>query len=220
MDLFFFVKLLIVIFFLVMFLRGSKVVWGIGLLTVSTAFVLDTIWSTFGREEILADVGFFFYVLTGGLFAGAAIWLWSLLRKHIYAGVPAEGNSAATPRQIELTIAGDSAPAQGDGAYGAGQELFEQIRFSLGPEDVRDLIFDLQLNENDVLAPQQEMTHTVTRLVNLAQQQEKMARWPWRWSASSRPYRLKACRAAKSSRHTRHRPSCAITCWRTIPLTG
>ncbi len=174
MDLFFFVKLLIVIFFLVMFLRGSKVVWGIGLLTVSTAFVLDTIWSTFGREEILADVGFFFYVLTGGLFAGAAIWLWSLLRKHIYAGVPAEGNSAATPRQIELTIAGDSAPAQGDGAYGAGQELFEQIRFSLGPEDVRDLIFDLQLNENDVLAPQQEMTHTVTRLVNLAQQQEKM----------------------------------------------
>ena len=185
MDLFFFIKLLIVTIFFVMFLRGSKVVWGIGLLTVTTAFLLDTIWSTFGREEILADVGFFFYVFAGGLFGGAAIWLWGLLRKVIsaenagagHSAVPhsTAANSPASPsRPIELRILDASVAAQGDGVYADAQELFEQIRLRLGPQDVRDLIFDLQLNENDVLGPQQEMTQTVTRLVSLAQEQDKM----------------------------------------------
>lgn len=174
MDFFFILKLLVVLFFLVMFLRNSKIVWGIGLLTVSTAFLLDTIWTTFGREEILADIGFFFYVLSGALFAGAAVWFWSLLRPLI--GIP-------EPLMDRATAMGDSRSARGarldapedvDESFAAPRELLEDIRTRLGPEDVRDIIFDLQLNENDVMAPQLEMTHTIWRVLNHAQEENKM----------------------------------------------
>ena len=72
-------KIVLVAFFLLMFLRSNRLVWGVGLLTVTTAILLDTLLSTFSQEEILAQLGFFFYVIVGGLVAGAAIWLWGLL---------------------------------------------------------------------------------------------------------------------------------------------
>lgn len=174
MDLFFVLKLLVVLLFLVMFLRNSKVVWGIGLLTVSTAFLLDTIWTTFGREEILADVGFFFYVLSGALFAGAAVWFWSVLRPlvgmdgRVAAEADAGGDAAGLPL-AEMTAA-----PPGEETYADPQALYEEMRRRLDLQDVRDLIFDLQLNENDVLAPTQEMTQTIKRILNKAQQQGKM----------------------------------------------
>ena len=174
MDLFFVLKLLVVLFFLVMFLRNSRVVWGIGLLTVSTAFLLDTVWTTFGREEILADVGFFFYVLSGALFAGAAIWFWSLLRPYTGKNDPTAGNRPAPAPEMAPVIAGPTGDISGDGTYADPRELFEAIRTRLGPQDVRDLIFDLQLNENEVLAPNQELVHTITRVVNRAQHEDKL----------------------------------------------
>jgi hypothetical protein len=39
---------------------------------------------------------------------------------------------------------------------------------------VRDLIFDMQLNENEVLAPDQEMVHAIGRIVNAAQDQGRL----------------------------------------------
>ncbi len=176
MDLFFVLKFAVVLFFLVMFLRNSRVVWGIGLLTVSTGFLLDTIWSTFGREEILADIGFFFYILTGGLFAGAAIWLWSILRpqltgdeRHAVAVAPAPAPAALAEPVLQPARVQQSA----DG-YIDSRELYEEIKARLGPEDVQDLIFDLQLNENNILAPQQPFVHTITHIVNHALAEDKM----------------------------------------------
>ncbi|NIT55544.1 MAG: hypothetical protein GWN00_04710, partial [Aliifodinibius sp.] len=66
------IKIALVIFFLVMFLRGNKLVWGIGLLTVTSAVLLDTFLGTFNREQMMEELGFFFYVLSGSIFAGAA----------------------------------------------------------------------------------------------------------------------------------------------------
>jgi hypothetical protein len=66
-----------------------------------------------------------------------------------------------------------SAPT-GDDTYADPRELFHTIRTRLGPEDVRDLIFDLQLNENEVLSPNQEIVHTITRIVNRAYEQDQM----------------------------------------------
>ena len=73
-------KIVLVALFLVMFLRTNKAIWGIGLLTVTTAILLDTLLSTFSREEILTELGFFFYIIAGALFAGAAIWFWGLVK--------------------------------------------------------------------------------------------------------------------------------------------
>jgi hypothetical protein len=58
-------KLLIVLIFLVKFLRRPSVVWGIGLLTVTTAVLLDTLLGTFDRDALLGELGFFFYIIAG-----------------------------------------------------------------------------------------------------------------------------------------------------------
>lgn len=173
MDIYFALKLIVVLIFLIMFLRNSRIVWGIGLLTVSTAFLLDTVWTTFGREEILADMGFFFYIITGALFAGAAIWFWSVLRPFL--AVDNTLNSEASPAPVAATpIVPDGAVLTDDeGAYADSRELFDEMRERLSPRDLRDVIFDLQLSENDVLAPNQEMVHTAARIITRAQEQEK-----------------------------------------------
>lgn len=178
MDLFFVLKLIVVLFFLVMFLRDSKIVWGLGLLTVSTAFLLDTIWTTFGREEVLADVGFFFYIITGGLFAGTAIWFWSVVRPLVTGdgalnvqNTPAPEAMTAPTRKTPEFAAG----ADGEGIYGHSRELYDQMRQRLSPRDLRDVIFDLQLSENEVMAPNQEMVHTAARIIARATEQDKMA---------------------------------------------
>ena len=177
MDLFFVLKLIVVVFFLVMFLRNSRIVWGIGLLTVSTAFLLDTIWTTFGREEILADVGFFFYVLSGALFAGAALWSWSLLRpllQHDGQQTVAVANPAPAPAPAAPLLSPPVGQVAIDGVPTDLRELFEDIRMRLSPQDVYDLIFDLQMDENEIIAPQQEMVHTITRMMNKAYAEDKI----------------------------------------------
>ena len=76
-------KIVVVVFFLIMFLRSDKLVWGIGLLTVTSAILLDTFMATFGRDEMLELLGFFYYVLAGVIFAGAVLWMWTLARPYI-----------------------------------------------------------------------------------------------------------------------------------------
>ena len=91
-------KVAIVLFFLFMFLRSDKLVWGIGLLTVTSAILLDTFLSTFGREEMVASLGFFFYVIAGVIFVGAAIWFWLVVRPHL---PPFKENEKANYGQVE-----------------------------------------------------------------------------------------------------------------------
>lgn len=157
MTLVFLVKLLIVIFFLVMFVRGSRLVWGVGLLTVTTAFLLDTLRLVLGGEPLAELGGAFQFVIGGALFGGAALWLWGLARPAL-ATPAAEGRLAAAPGRAALKGGSETAIDR--------QMLFDQIRYRLGPGDVRDLLFDLRLNENDIMLPDRPVTDSIVRLMD------------------------------------------------------
>ncbi len=170
-------KLLIVLVFLIAFLRRPSIVWGVGLLTVATAVLLDTFLGTFGREEMLAQLGFFYYVLVGALIAGTAFWLLGLLRP---AWANPNGASSATgdmPR--ELVLPGQpSTPTAGAGYASAGydrQMLYQEIHDHFGRQDVEDLLFDLQLNELDVTQTNQTLDHLVLAILNAADQSGQQA---------------------------------------------
>jgi hypothetical protein len=168
-------KIATVLFFLVKFLRGNKLVWGVGLLTVTSAVLLDTFLGTFNREQMLGELGFFFYVFSGAIFGGAAVWLWGLLR-------PVSTQSAAVPaasnlRPLESISVNQEPPAWNrppagetiDTAYDR-KMLYDQIRYRFSPDDILDLVFDLSMNENDVIAYQQEAHESIIRIINLAEE--------------------------------------------------
>ena len=163
-------KLIVVIFFFGMFLRGSRMTWGIGLLTVTSAFLLDAFWSTFGFEEVQNELGFFFYVIAGGLLAGAALWLWGLLR-------PATFETALVTAPRFLTEDGTEQPKPRTAPIRASrttafdrQMMNEQIRYRFGPDDLLDLIFDLRMNETDIFSPGQPMSETIVNIIDLAEE--------------------------------------------------
>lgn len=172
-------KLLIVLFFLIMFIRRPTIVWGIGLLTVSTAVLLDTLLGTFNREELLADLGFFFYVISGVLFAGAAAWFWGIVRPLLAR--PAETSptvKTATPVIVprpEKPATPSPLPAgQADGYVAAGIDrgmLFEEIHNRFSEKDLRDLMFDLDINEMDVIRPGQDMNALIVNIMDAADRQ-------------------------------------------------
>ncbi|MCA9982673.1 MAG: hypothetical protein KDE59_00200 [Anaerolineales bacterium] len=165
-------KLAVVIFFFVMFLRGSRLPWGIGLLTVTTAFLLDAFWSTFGFAQVQEDLGFFFFVIGGALVAGAALWLWALLRPVVaspggaYIPTPRfrteDGTPSPQPRAMPARRAAGTAFDR--------QMMHEQIRYRFGPDDLLDLMFDLRMNESDIVAPGQPLSSAVTNIIDLAEE--------------------------------------------------
>lgn len=158
-------KLLIVVFFLVMFLRRPTLVWGVGLLTVTSAVLLDTFLGTFDRDEMLAQIGFFYYVFSGGVFAGAAVWLFGLLRPITVTAV-----SAPTATHLPKPLSHAEPPPQTSGTAFDRQMLYNEIRSRLGREDVLDLLFDLGINENDVMTLDQDMNQLIVNLMDTAQQ--------------------------------------------------
>lgn len=164
-------KLLVVVVFLVIFLRRPSLVWGIGLLTVTTAVLLDTFLGTFGREDMLTELGFFYPVLTGMLFAGAALWLWSLLRPLTAVAPPAaltEAASLAPPApQRERSAVSDPSFDR--------QMIYDQIRARFGRDDVLDLMFDLSIGENEVMTLHQDMNHLIMNIMDVAEDREQTA---------------------------------------------
>jgi hypothetical protein len=172
MNWFLLLKLLAVLFFLIMFLRGSRLVWGVGLLTLTTAVLLDTILGTFGRETLLAEIGFFYYVVSGALFGGAAVWMWGLLRpvtttpELAPAGMPRQNGR----RRERGAAARPAGKARMGGTIFDRQMLYEQIRYRFSPDDVYDLIFDLGINENDVVGVDRDMRQVILNVMDLAEE--------------------------------------------------
>jgi len=192
-------KLLVVLFFLVKFLRRPSVVWGIGLLTVTTAVLLDTLLGTFNRDELLANLGFFFYVIAGALLAGSAAWCWGVVRPWL-PGSAGPGQSAvlsttslsplpdarpahptpipaaempASPHRpaAALVIPPPRPPNHEDGYATAGydrQMLYEEIRHRFSHDDLQDLMFDLDVNELDVIVPGQTNDELIVRVMDAA----------------------------------------------------
>ncbi|MBP9501709.1 MAG: hypothetical protein KBF17_06050 [Candidatus Promineofilum sp.] len=185
-------KLLVVLIFLVMFIRRPSVVWGIGLLTVTTAVLLDTLLGTFNREELLADLGFFFYVISGVLLAGAATWFWGVVRPLLPGGtlLPAGQLAPATPVAHSANVPPASKspstltpkvppplpPGHVDDYEQAGydrQMLFEEIRGRFSREDLSDLMFDLEVNELDVTTAGQTTDELIIRIMDTADRDGK-----------------------------------------------
>ncbi|HRQ42026.1 MAG TPA: hypothetical protein PLD25_29250 [Chloroflexota bacterium] len=173
-------KLFVVVLFLVMFLRRPSLPWGVGLLTVTTAVLLDTILGTFNREAFLAELGFFFYFIAGAIVGGGAFWLLGVLWPHLpQSAVPA---TAVTPQAVvspamsdkERTAAAPSANGQAeltspeplpvvevaenpeDAAYDV-PALLDDIQKRFGREDVLDLMFDLEIPETAVMSMNQNL---------------------------------------------------------------
>lgn len=164
-------KIVLVAFFLLMFLRSNKLVWGIGLLTVTTAILLDTLLSTFSRDEMLTQLGFFFYVIVGGLVAGAALWLWSLMGprvRHSEAESPADSQAKSVNRFAN--VGPSQAKRSGVDTAFDRQMLLDQLHDHLGPDDLLDVIFDLGWVENDVIAFGRDNNQLIVAMIDLAEQ--------------------------------------------------
>ncbi|RIK24096.1 MAG: hypothetical protein DCC51_01375 [Anaerolineae bacterium] len=178
-------KLLVVLFFLIMFIRRPSAVWGIGLLTVTTAALLDTLLGTFNREEMLAELGFFFYVISGVLLAGAATWFWGVSRPWVAEGKtsPATLPTGGAPPVSSVTSGAGAPPASApksppplppshvDHYAEAGydrQMLFEEIRRRFSRADLSDLMFDLDIEESDVVTVGQTMEDLIVRIMDKA----------------------------------------------------
>lgn len=146
MELFFLIaKIVTVAFFLIMFLRSDKVVWGVGLLTVTSAILLDTFLGTFGREEMIQQLGFFFYILAGALFAGATFWLWGVLRPYTKSKPQdhMQDDSLEPVSYAPVEIVSSIEPAEDELVEIEYPVLFESIRDKLSPDQVGDLSFDM-----------------------------------------------------------------------------
>jgi len=187
-------KLLVVLAFLIMFIRRPTVVWGIGLLTVTTAVLLDTLLGTFNRDELLAELGFFFYVISGVLLAGAATWFWGVVRPWLPGEVQpattaprptAAGNQTslpaaqppeiATPKpapKLPPPLPADHVDQFAEAGYDR-QMLYEEIRHRFSHADLRDLMFDLEINELDVATVGQSMDELIVRVMDTADQEGK-----------------------------------------------
>lgn len=167
-------KIIVVVFFLIMFLRSDKLVWGIGLLTVTSAILLDTFMATFGRDEMLELLGFFYYVLAGAIFAGAVIWMWVLARPYIQSTQIAR---AAQELVANTNIDSGNWPGsedESDGTVVDRQMLYEQIRDRLSPDDILDLIFDLDWSENDIISYHLDNNRVIVKLINLAAERNQL----------------------------------------------
>lgn len=180
-------KLLVVLVFLIMFIRRPTVVWGIGLLTVTTAALLDTLLGTFNREQLLGEMGFFFYVISGALLAGGATWFWGLARPWLArdetptAAAPQPAPALATAAPVGPVAPPPAKPAPKlppalpadhvDQFAAAGydrQMLYEEIRQRFSHADLRDLMFDLEINELDVATVGQSMDELIVGVMDAA----------------------------------------------------
>ncbi|WP_420629948.1 hypothetical protein [Candidatus Leptofilum sp.] len=183
-------KFVVVAFFLFMFWRRPSLNWGVGLLTVTSAVLLDTFLGTFNREEMLNQFGFFFYVISGLLVGGAAYWLFSLFQPLQLAGSASRGASEATtsasPTMSGSLVQAASPPLSANPAPNSDgvhftpgtdetgtafdrQMIYEEVRDRLSREDVLDLLFDLSIQDNEVMNVQQDMHQLIINMMALTE---------------------------------------------------
>lgn len=155
-------KIVIALFFLITFVRRPTFSWGIALLAVTAAVLLDTILGTFGREEMIAELGFFFYIIAGGLLGSMTVWAFAILRPLIERDKHAPLNQSSKKE----TATGGTAVDR--------NMLFQEIHTRLTPEEIRDLIFDLEYNENDLIGFQQTTTDLIYTLMDKAEVDGKL----------------------------------------------
>lgn len=168
---FLFAKSIVIIFFLIMFLRTNKPAWGIGLLTVTSAILLDTFLGTLGREQMLDELGYFFYIIAGALFAGAVVWLWAIMKEFAFSSNKEnEGDDPSEERGPEK----DEITNQSEQVTNNHRQIAEQLRFDLSRDELLDLIFDLGWFDEETVLLQGENDQIVDGIVSLAETQGQL----------------------------------------------
>lgn len=169
-------KLIVVVIFLIMFIRRPSVVWGIGLLTVTTAVLLDTLLGTFDRQALEAELGFFYFAIAGSLFAGGALWLWGLLGPLLRRSNEEQAQSIQ-----EKATQTASPPAAVEPAFVLEENsgfdvalIRQEIHDRFGREDVLDLMFDLEIPENEVISVDQNLSDLVDNILVYCQRHGTM----------------------------------------------
>lgn len=152
-----------------MFLRRPSLNGGVGLLCVTTAVLLDTFLGAFNTEQMLAELGFFFYIIAGLLVGGMAVWTWGILKpvreSTMVAARPAIG---VTPVLMPSQPVRETAVTPQDTAYDR-QMLYREIQSRFGLEDIFDLMFDLSINENDVMPLNNDPNQLIINIIDLAE---------------------------------------------------
>ena len=176
-----------------MFLRQSNLVWAVGLLTTSTAVLLNVALNIFGSNSTTDSIGLWTQILGGLVFGGAAFWLWGLLQPNFGSSgdnsapssfassgrasgpVPVVGvKSIMDEVDTDLTLSERAVGMRNETSQHDRHLLFDQIKHNLGPEDLLDLIFDLEMAENEVIAPTKDMTQTIINIMDTAYDRDLM----------------------------------------------
>ena len=163
-------KFLVVIGFLIYFMRRPSIVAGIGLITITSAVLLDTILGTFNREQIISQLGFFFYIIVGLLIAGTAIWIAGVTRPFwggqvLIQNALTENKTApiVTRPPVELVETLNDTPID-------RQMLYDEMRTRLGFFDLLDLLYDLELYENDHMTYPQNVTDLIVSIMDYCEE--------------------------------------------------
>jgi len=164
-------KIVVVLIFLGMFLRRPSLTWGVGLLCVTTAVLLDTFLGAFNTEQMLAELGFFFYIIAGSLVGGMAVWTWGVLQPvrqsaAVSPGLTIGSTPVLMPNPAAVRETAVSSP--NDTAYDR-QMLYQEIQSRFGVGDIFDLIFDLDINENDVMPLNNDPNQLIINIIDLAE---------------------------------------------------
>lgn len=190
MSLLLIIEIIIIIFFLVMFYRQTNVVWAVGLLTATTAVLFNVIFNIFGANTGPETLGLWPQILGGLAFGGAAFWLLGMLQSQLNLGnftpqtdssphlngasaTAGPADAATTPAQEQL-LSRRAVGMRNDASEYDQQLLYEQIKKNLGPEDVLDLLFDLEMAENEVIAPTNNMNQTIHNIIDTALERDQV----------------------------------------------
>lgn len=119
-------------------------------------------------RQLLTDIGYLGYAIGGLLAAGVFLWLIELLKPSTETTTLPSFRSTARPPA-------NPSSSRKDNAAFDRQLIFEQIRDNLGVDDVLDLIFDLDLKENNVINPAQAMPHNIMAILDQAEVNNQMA---------------------------------------------
>lgn len=162
-------KLAVIVIFLIMFLRRPSVTWGIGLLSVTTAVLLDALLDTFNGEALRAELGFFYFIIAGSLFGGATLWLWGVLLPFVN---PFRSGPAVETAETQSQPDSRRSEVKEQDIDGVDEQMiFEEIHKRFGREDILDLMFDLRINENEVMTIDQDMNQLIINIIDVAQQE-------------------------------------------------
>lgn len=176
MSILFIAKLVLVAIFLVMFIRRPSPAWGVGLLTVTTAVLLDTLFGTLNRDLIEGDLGFFYFVIAGLLVGGAAFWLLGVLWP-LLPGWPGRQTAPVAPAAVEPVAEAPTERTPPGGLVDGvdRQLLYDTVRTRFGREDVYDLMYDMGIRENSVIEPGATLDDVLINVLDKAEQSGQTA---------------------------------------------